>query len=114
MVQGKTILVVGVVAEAHNPAALLPREAFADFEEQTVYEVVLRLKVGKPLPAHLMTTVHTQDELLELVKAVEGRGIRLALMTDERGQQPQSVEELQRRLAGNPPDSKTENLFPIL
>jgi hypothetical protein len=115
MVEGKTILVVGLVAEDDAPTAFLPQEAFADFEEQTVYEVVLRLKTGKPMPERLMIIVGTQDELLQLVEAVEGQGIRLALMTDERGHpQPQSVEDLLSRLASKPPGGNTKDLFPIL
>jgi hypothetical protein len=62
-----------------------------------------------------MTTVSTPDELDQLVDVVEGRGIRLALMTDERGRpQPQSVEELRTQLARRPPSSEAPNLFPIL
>ena len=115
MAPAKTILVVGVVAEDGAPIAFLPQEAFADFEEQTVYEVVIRLRTGKPLPDRLMTTVSTPEELEQLVEAVEGREIRLAVMTDERGRpQPQSVEDLRTQLASHRPRGEPPNLFPIL
>jgi hypothetical protein len=115
MVQAKTILVVGLVAEDEAPTTFLPQEAFADFEEQTLYEVVIRLKTRKPIPDRLMTTVSTPDELMQLVKAVEGREIRLAVMTDERGRpQPQSVDDLLAQLASHRPRDDTPNLFPIL
>ena len=115
MAPAKTILVIGLVAEDEAQTTFLPQEAFADFEEQTVYEVVLRLQTSKPLPDHLMTTVSTPDELEQLVDAAAGRGIRLALMTDERGRpQPQSVEELRTQLARRPPRSDAPNPFPIL
>lgn len=95
MSRKQTILVVGLIAEDEAPTELIPQASFADFEEQTVYEVVMRLKTGRQMPACLMTTVSSQDELLRLVRAVEGKGIRLALMTDERARaKPQSVEEL--------------------
>jgi hypothetical protein len=115
MAQAKTILVVGLVAEDEAPTAFLPQEAFADFEEQTVYEVVIRLKTRKPLPERLMTTVSTPDELMQLVKAVEGQGIRLAVMIDERSRpQPQNVEELLTQLTSHRPRGDTTKLFPIL
>jgi hypothetical protein len=115
MAQAKTILVVGLVAEDEAPTTFLPQEAFADFEEQTVYEVVIRLKTRKPIPDRLMTTVSTPDELMQLVKAVEGREIRLAVMTDERGRpQPQSVDDLLTQLASHRPKGDTPDLFPIL
>ena len=115
MAQAKTILVVGLVAEDDSPTTFLPQEAFADFVEQTVYEVEIRLKTRKPLPDRLMTTVSTPDELMQLVKAVEGQGIRLAVMTDERGRpQPQNVEELLAQLASQRPRGDTTKLFPIL
>ena len=102
MARQQTILVVGLVAAEDTSTTCIPYEAFDDFEEQTVYEVVMRLKIGRPLPALLMTTVCTQGELLQLVRAVEGRGIRLAVTTNERTQrQPQSVEELFARLPRN-------------
>jgi hypothetical protein len=95
MSQKQTILVVGLIAEDETPTEFFPHASFADFEEQTVYEVVIRLKTGRPLPACLMTTVSCQEELLRLARAVEGKGIRLALMTDERTRaKPQSVDEL--------------------
>lgn len=95
MSRKQTILVVGLIAEDEAPTEFIPQASFADFEEQTVYEVVVRLKTGRPLPACLMTTVSSQDELLRLVRAVEGKGIRLALMTDEKTRaKPQSIEEL--------------------
>jgi hypothetical protein len=95
MSRKRTILVVGLIAEDEAVTDLIPQASFADFEEQTVYEVVVRLKTGRPLPTCLMTTVSFQDELLRLVRAVEGKGIRLALMTDERTRaKPQSVAEL--------------------
>ena len=115
MAQIKTILVVGLVAEDGASTTFLPQEAFADFEAQTVYEVVLRLKTGKPLPDRLMTTVSTPDELGQLVQAVEGQGIRLAVMTDERGHpQLQSVEELLTQLACRRSRGDAHDLFPIL
>ena len=115
MPQEKTILVVGLVAEDDASTEFLSQEAFADFEEQTVYEVVIRLKTRKPIPDRLMTTVSTPDELMQLVKAVEGREIRLAVMTDERGRpQPQSVDDLLTQLASHRPKGDTPNLFPIL
>jgi hypothetical protein len=115
MTPAKSILVVGIVAEDEAPTTFLSQEAFADFEEQTVYEVVIRLQTGKPLPDHLMTTVSTPEELEQLVQAVEGRGIRLAVMTDERGYpQPQSVEELRSQLASRRSRGDTPNFFPIL
>jgi hypothetical protein len=111
----KTILVVGLISEDEAPTTFLRQEAFADFEEQTVYEVVIRLTTGKPLPDRLMTTVSTPDELQQLIQAVEGRGIRLAVMTDERGRpQPQSVEDLLTQLASHRPGGDTPDLFPIL
>jgi hypothetical protein len=111
----KTILVVGLVAEDEDSTTFLPQEAFADFEERTVYEVVIRLRTGKPLPDHLMTMVSTPGELEQLVEAVKGWGIRLAVMTDERGRpQPQSVEELRTQLASHRPRGEPPNPFPIL
>jgi hypothetical protein len=95
MSRKQTILVVGLIAEDEASTEFIPQASFADFEEQSVYEVVIRLKTGRQMPACLMTTVSSQDELLRLVRAVEGKGIRLALMTDERTRaKPQSVEEL--------------------
>jgi hypothetical protein len=115
MPPAQTILVVGIVAEDEAPTTFLSQEAFADFEEQTVYEVVLRLTTGKPLPDRLMTTVRTPEELAQLVHAAEGRGIRLAVMTDERGRpHPQSVEELHDQLTRARPRGKPPNPFPIL
>ena len=115
MVPVKTILAVRLVTEDGAPTTFLHQEAFADFEEQTVYEVVIRLTTGKPIPDRLMTTVSTPDELRQLVQAVEGHEIRLAVMTDERGRpQPQSVEDLLTQLASHRPRGDTPNLFPIL
>ena len=95
MAQNKTILVVGLVAEDGEPTAFMHPKAFDDFEPQTVYEVVVRLKTGRPLPAQLMTMVRSQDDLHKIVRAVRGRDVRLAVMTDLRTTpQPQSVDEL--------------------
>jgi hypothetical protein len=58
----KTILVVGFVTEDGTPTTFLHQEAFADFEEQTVHEVVIRLTTGKPIPDRLMTAVGPPDE----------------------------------------------------
>jgi hypothetical protein len=115
MSQEKTILVVGLVAEDDASTEFLSQEAFADFEEQSVYEVVMRLRTGKSLPDRLMTTVSFQDELSELVSAVTGKGIRLALMTDERKRaKPASVAELLTYLPKNAPKGDANHLFPIL
>ncbi len=95
MAQNKTILVVGLVADDDAPTPFKHPQAFDDFESQTVYEVVIRLKTGRPLPAQLMTMVRTRDDLQKLVRAAQGRGIHLAVVTDERTPvQPQSVDEL--------------------
>ena len=95
MAQNKTILVVGLVADDEEPTTSMHPKAFDDFEPQTVYEVVIRLKTGRPLPAQLMTMVRSQDELHRLVRAARGRDVRLAVMTDLRTPtQPQSVDEL--------------------
>jgi len=95
VVQNKTILVVGLVADDGEPNAFMHPNAFDDFEPQTVYEVVIRLKTGRPLPAQLMTLVRSQDDLHRLVRAARGRDVRLAVMTDLRTPtQPQSVDEL--------------------
>ena len=95
MAQNKTILVVGLVADDGEPAAFMNPKAFDDFEPQTVYEVVVRLKTGRPLPAQLMTMVRSQDDLHKIVRAARGRDVRLAVMTDLRTTpQPQSVDEL--------------------
>ena len=95
----QTILVVGLVAADDAPTTFMSLKAFDDFDYRTVYEVVVRLKLGKPLPARLMTMVTTQDELLKLVRAVDGRNIRLAVITDERTlHQPQTVEALLAKL----------------
>ncbi len=70
-------------------------KAFDDFELQTVYEGVIRLKTGRPLPDQLMIMVRSQDDLHKLVRAARGRDVRLAVMTDRRTPtQPQSVDEL--------------------
>lgn len=95
MAQKKTILVVGLVADDDAPTTFMHPKAFDDFEAQTVYEVVIRLKTGRPLPARLMTMVRTQDDLLKVNRAAQRRGVHLAVMTDERiPVQPQSVDEL--------------------
>ncbi|ETW98016.1 MAG: hypothetical protein ETSY1_20460 [Candidatus Entotheonella factor] len=95
MAQNKTILVVGLVADDDESATFMHPKAFDDFESQTVYEVVIRLKTGRPLPDQLMTMVRTQDDLHKLVRAAQSRDVRLAVMTDLRTtDQPQSVEEL--------------------
>ncbi len=95
MAQNKTILVVGLVAEDDAPTPFMHPKAFDDFESQTVYEVVIRLKTGRPLPAQLMTMVRTRDDLQKLIRAAQGRDVRLAVMTDQRTPaQPQSVDEL--------------------
>jgi len=93
--QNKTILVVGVVADEAETSSVMHPNAFDDFEAQSVYEVVIRLRTGRPLPAQLMTLVRTQDELQRLVRAARGRDVRLAVTTDLRTPtQPQSVDEL--------------------
>ncbi|MDH3599108.1 MAG: hypothetical protein OEU26_05650 [Candidatus Tectomicrobia bacterium] len=95
MTQQQTVLVVGLVAEDEALATFMPQIAFDDFEHQTLYEVLLRLRAGKPLPFPLMTTVGAQDELLRLIRAAEKRGVRLTVTTDERiPVQPESVEAL--------------------
>lgn len=95
MAQNKTILVVGLVADVGEPNTLMHPNAFDDFEAQTVYEVVIRLKTGRPLPDRLMTMVRSQDDVQKLVRAAQRRDVRLAVMTDLRTpNQPQSVEEL--------------------
>ena len=115
MSQEKIILVVGLVAEDDASTEFISQEAFADFEEQSVYEVVMRLRTGKALPDRLMITVSFQDELSELVSAVEGKGIRLALMTDERKRaKPESVAELLTYLPKSAPKGDAGHLFPIL
>lgn len=115
MAQAKTILVVGLVAEDEAPTTFLSQEVFADFEEQSVYEIEIRLNTRKPLPERLMTTVSTPEELMQLVQAVEGREIRLAVMIDERSRaQPQNVEELRTLLASHRSRGDTQKLFPIL
>ena len=112
------ILVVGLVAEDNDDTASLPQEAFADFEEQTVYEIDVRLRTGKALPDCLMTMVSSQDELQTLTTAVEGRGIRLALMTDERGREkPRTIEALLAQLPQHTPSAPKggdDHLFNIL
>jgi hypothetical protein len=93
--QNKTILVVGVVADNGEQSAAMHPNAFDDFEAQSVYEVVIRLKTGRPLPAQLMTLVRTRDELQRLTRAASGRDVRLAVTTDLRAPaQPQNVDEL--------------------
>lgn len=95
MAQNKTILVVGLVADDGESRTFMHPKAFDDFESQTVYEVVIRLKTGRPLPTQLMTMVRAQDELQKLVRAAQGRDVRLAVMTDLRtAAQPQSADEL--------------------
>ena len=95
MAQNKTILVVGVVADNGEQGAAMHPKAFDDFEAQTVYEVIIRLKTGRPLPAQLMTLVRTRDELQRLARAAGGRDVRLAVRTDLRSPtQPQNVDEL--------------------
>lgn len=95
MAENKTILVVGLVADDGEPSTFMHPKAFDDFESQTVYEVVIRLKTGRPLPTQLMTMVRTQDDLQKLVRAAQGRDVRLAVMTDLRTlTQPQSADEL--------------------
>lgn len=93
--QNKTILVVGLVADDSEPTTFMNPKAFDDFELQTVYEGVIRLKTGRPLPDQLMIMVRSQDDLHKLVRAARGRDVRLAVMTDRRTPtQPQSVDEL--------------------
>lgn len=95
MAQNKTILVVGLVADDGDPSSFMHPRAFDDFESQTVYEVAIRLRTGRPLPAQLMTMVRSQDDLQRLVRAARGRDVRLAVTTDLRTPtQPQSVDEL--------------------
>ena len=101
MTRQQTILVVGLVATDDAPTTFMPQVIFDDFDHQTFYEVMVRLKTGKRLPAQLMTTVRTEGELLKLMRAVDGRNIRLAVMTDERmSHQPQTVEALLEQLQG--------------
>ncbi|MGQ4807616.1 hypothetical protein NKDENANG_00970 [Candidatus Entotheonellaceae bacterium PAL068K] len=115
MSDDKVILVVGLIAEDNADHEFLPQEAFADFEEQTVYEVGLRLRMGKPLPDCLMTTVGSQEELQALAAAVKGRGIRLALMTDARGRDnPRTLEALLAQLPQLPPRDHDNDVFHIL
>jgi hypothetical protein len=115
MSQTKTILVVGLVAQDNAATEFISQEAFADFEEQSVYEVEIRLSTGKSLPDCLMTTVSSQEELLQLVRAVEGRDIRLALMTDERQRaRPASIADLLDCLPKSTPKGDDSHLFPIL
>jgi hypothetical protein len=93
--QNRTILVVGLVADDGEPTTFMNPKAFDDFESQTVYEAVIRLKTGRPLPDQLMIMVRTQDDLQKIVRAARGREVRLAVMTDLRTPtQPQSVDEL--------------------
>ena len=95
MAENKTILVVGVVADEDEPSTSMHPKAFDDFESQTVYEVVVRLRTGRPLPARLMTVVRTQDDLQKLMRAAQRRDVRLAVTTDRRTPtQPQSADEL--------------------
>jgi hypothetical protein len=62
-----------------------------------------------------MTTVSSQEELLQLVRAVEGRDIRLALMTDERQRaRPASIADLLDCLPKSTPKGDDSHLFPIL
>jgi hypothetical protein len=56
-----------------------------------------------------------QDELSELVSAVAGKGIRLAVMTDERRRpKPESIAELLTYLPKSTPKGDASHLFPIL
>jgi len=100
--QNKTILVVGLVADDGDPSSFMHPNAFDDFESQTVYEVAVRLRTGRPLPPQLMTMVRSQDDLQRLVRAARGRDVRLAVTTDLRTPtQPQSVDELLALLPEN-------------
>lgn len=95
MAKQRTILVVGLIADDDTATTFRPPAAFDDFEDRTVYEVIARLRSGKFLPDLVMTAVRTSDELLRLSKIADKRGVRLAVVTDERTRrQPQSVEEL--------------------
>jgi hypothetical protein len=115
MSQAKTILVVGLVAKDDAATEFISQEAFADFEEQSVYEVAIRLRTGKSLPDRLMTTVSSQEELLQLVSATEGKDIRLALITDERKRaRPESIADLLDSLPKSAPKGDDSHLFPIL
>ena len=110
MAQQKTILVVGLVADECAPSTFMHPNAFDDFEAQTVYEVVIRLKTGRPLPEQLMTVVRTQDDLQKLIRAAQRREVRLAVTTDRRTQsQPQSVDELLQLLPEKTEDKGKRN-----
>jgi hypothetical protein len=99
MSEEKKILVVGLVETDDASTDFIPREAFADFEEQTAYEVALRLGVGKSLPDLLMITVSSQDELRELINALGGENVRFTLMTNSRAREvPQTMEDLMAQL----------------
>ena len=101
MARQQTILVVGLVAEDDAPTTFRSEAAFDDFDYRSVYELVVRLKTGRPLPAQAMTIVRGKDELERLMRAVNGHNIRLAVMTDERiSPQPQTVEALLAQLPG--------------
>jgi len=115
--QHKTILVVGIVADDGETDSFMHPRAFDDFEPQSVYEVVIRLKTGRPLPDQLMTMVRSQDDLQKIIRAARGRDVRLAVTTDLRlPNQPQSVDDLlallpettretrRRRWCQTPPD----------
>ena len=77
------------------PPHSCPKPRLTILNTKPWYEVVVRLRAGKPLPFPLMTTVCAQDELLRLVRAAEKRGVRLSVTTDERiPGQPENVEAL--------------------
>lgn len=91
MTQQITLVVIGMIALHDDDAIDIPE----DLDELSAYELVLRLRVGRPLSARTLICVSSQQELLELIHGIEGMDITLDLMTDDRNKPaPANLDDL--------------------
>ena len=117
MSQQITLVVVGLIAPEDAEDDDLPY----DLEELSPYELDIRLRVGRSVPDRVLILIESQDELKELIAAIEGQDMALDIMTDDPSKpKPATLDDLWELLpqsepvGGNDAADDPDNPFRIL
>lgn len=93
------IIVVAMIALDDDNLADIPE----DLNELSAYELGIRLGVGRAVPSPSLICLDSQDELKELMDAIEGMDITLDLRTDDRTKpKPETLDDLWTLLPTTP------------
>ncbi len=91
MSEPKTLVVVGLISPDENAEPDLPD----NLPEFSAYELGIRFRVGRTIPDQILILLSSQEEMTELLSAIEGVNLKLILMTDDPNQpKPDTLDAL--------------------